>query len=348
MERANRLERYMLKLVNAERAKYGLDALELEQNLNTSAAIHSRWMLATDTFSHTGARGSSAGDRMAAADFDFSGRWGNAENLAVQTVRGAPGFRDDVYDLHVSLMNSPGHRANILDPDQDYIGIGIEIGNFNYGSGEARSAIVTQNFAYTGGSVDLDVRLKRPTKGDDTIKGSSGDDKIKGRGGDDTLRGDDGDDFLRGNGGKDALYGDAGSDRLKGGGGNDRLDGGDGDDVLIGQGGRDRLSGDAGDDTLRGGGGNDQLDGGAGNDLMVGGGGADTFVIRPGHDRDTIRGYQDDVDRIDLRAFGFADVDAAMRTASFVDGDVRFDLAGGTTLVIERAILAEVSDDLLV
>ncbi|EPX81338.1 CAP domain-containing protein [Litoreibacter arenae] len=154
---ATDLERYMLDLINEERSSRGLDTLQLEQNLNASADAHSDWMLEADVFSHTGEGGSTATQRMEAAGFDLDGSWQTAENIAIQSERGDPGFEDDVAQLHENLMNSPGHRANLLDPDLDYIGIGIDVGDFDYGSGEYESVIVTQNFGSTQGEVDLDT-----------------------------------------------------------------------------------------------------------------------------------------------------------------------------------------------
>ena len=89
-------EQYFLELVNRARANPGAEASRLgidlnqgltagtiadtakqpvamNQFLNDSAQTHSDWMLATDTFSHTGANGSSAGDRMKAAGYAFTG-----------------------------------------------------------------------------------------------------------------------------------------------------------------------------------------------------------------------------------------------------------------------------------
>lgn len=159
---ATEYERYMLELINIERAKVGAPPLQLEKNLNTSADAHSAWMLQEDIFSHTGVDGSSATQRIRDADFDLSGSWRTAENIAVQSERGPDGIMDDVENLHVSLMNSPGHRANILNPDLDYIGIGIALGDFDFSSGTYESVIVTQNFASTGGRVDLDVENVTP------------------------------------------------------------------------------------------------------------------------------------------------------------------------------------------
>ena len=153
MSYASDLERGMLELINAERAAAGLDALTLELRLNDAAEDHSTWMLETDTFSHTGVNGSNPGDRMRDADFQFSGSWTWGENVAWQSSRGAAGFEDDVANLHQSLMNSPGHRANILNANFELIGIGVEVGNYNGWN----AVMVTQNFARTSAEVQLDT-----------------------------------------------------------------------------------------------------------------------------------------------------------------------------------------------
>ena len=153
MSQASTLEREMLNLINAERASRGLDSVQLELRLNASAEEHSQWMLESGNFSHTGEGGSSATQRMRDAGFALSGSWATAENIAWQSQGGEPGFSDDVVDLHNALMNGPNHRANILNPNLAYIGIGIEIGSF----GGAPAVIVTQNFACTTASVQLDT-----------------------------------------------------------------------------------------------------------------------------------------------------------------------------------------------
>jgi hypothetical protein len=152
MSRASSLERLMLDLVNEERRDAGLGPLRLELRLNDSAEDHSSWMLDADRFSHTGKGGSSAGDRMEDANFEFAGRWTWGENIAFQSERGAPGLTDDVRDLHRALMDSPGHRANILNPDFELLGIGIERGDYR----GYDAVMVTQNFAATAAPVRID------------------------------------------------------------------------------------------------------------------------------------------------------------------------------------------------
>ncbi len=152
MSTASTVEREMLALINQERASRGLDPLQLETQLNDSSEDHSAWMLDTDRFSHTGAGGSSATQRMQMAGFDLEGSWRTGENIAWQSERGAPGISDDVAQLHENLMNSPGHRANILNPDFRYIGIGVETGDMQ----GYDAVMVTQNFATTSAAVMLD------------------------------------------------------------------------------------------------------------------------------------------------------------------------------------------------
>ena len=152
MSRASSLERMMLGLVNEERASAGLDPLRLELRLNDSSEAHSEWMLRADAFSHTGAGGSDAGERMRDAGFAFSGSWSWAENIALQSERGEAGLADDVADLHRSLMKSPGHRANLLDPDFEVVGIGVERGEYR----GFDAVVVTQNFARSGAPMQFD------------------------------------------------------------------------------------------------------------------------------------------------------------------------------------------------
>ncbi|WP_298850764.1 CAP domain-containing protein [uncultured Ruegeria sp.] len=152
MSTASSIEQEMLTLINAERTSRGLNPLQLETQLNDSSEDHSTWMLDTDMFSHTGSGGSSATQRMQAAGLDLEGNWRTGENIAWQSERGAPGISDDVAQLHQNLMNSPGHRANILNPDFDYIGIGIETGDMQ----GFDAVMVTQNFAATDAAVMLD------------------------------------------------------------------------------------------------------------------------------------------------------------------------------------------------
>lgn len=216
MSIASDLERHMLELINAERAAFGLDLLQLELNLNQSAEGHSQWVLETNTFTHEGAGGSTATQRIVDAGFDLTGNSGTAENLGIQTIASGSDLFAPVELIHASLMTSSSHRANILDPDLEYIGIGIEAGDFTFPpsttfpSGVTLfSVVVTQNFGRTEGTVDLDVSTPVIQEGSAA---------------DDLLRGVDTDDFLAGAGGSDRLEGWSGNDILIGGTVNEAFD----------------------------------------------------------------------------------------------------------------------------
>ncbi|MFD2739114.1 CAP domain-containing protein [Sulfitobacter aestuarii] len=160
MSKANALEQQMLNLINVERAKVGAAPLTFDSNLNSSAEQHSQWMLERDTFSHTGEDGSNARERMADAGYVFEGNWRSGENIGWQSERGAAGLSDDVAQIHASLMDSPGHRANILNPGFKEIGIGIEQGDFTKGS-TYDAVMITQNFGTTSAQ-DAEDNNKTP------------------------------------------------------------------------------------------------------------------------------------------------------------------------------------------
>lgn len=144
-------EQYLLELINSERAKAGAQPLVFDSDLNEAAEGHSKWMLATDTFSHTGSGGSNAGQRMTSAGYAFSGSWSWGENIAWATTRSPTGFQDEVLLLHTNLMNSSGHRANILNANYREVGLGFEVGDY----GGREGAFVTEDFARSGSSVFL-------------------------------------------------------------------------------------------------------------------------------------------------------------------------------------------------
>ena len=354
MTYASDLEIYMLELINAERTSRGLNALQLETNLNESAEEHSIWMLDANVFSHTGEGNSSATQRMRDAGFDLSGRSATAENIAIQSARGPEGYRDDVKNLHDALMNSSGHRANILNPDLEYIGIGIEVGAYTYSSNfTGTSVIVTQNFARTQGSVDLDDL--RGDNGEIVPQPSNGPDVLNGTAGNDMIRGLDGADKIFGHSGNDTLFGGSENDRLFGSIGRDKLDGGSGKDFIRAGSGKDVLLGSTGGDTLYGGNGNDTLVGGKGYDQLYGQAGSDTFVFRPASGHDRIKGGFDifgdddgaadiiriknmtDPDDVDIRIVGQNTV-FDFGNSSVVIEDFSLDISGWDYEVVNGAI----------
>jgi uncharacterized protein YkwD/uncharacterized membrane protein required for colicin V production len=121
------LEREMLLLVNEERRREGLDTLVMDRELIPVARRHSVDMFERGYFAHTNPDGADPFDRIRAARVRFRTA---GENLALAR---------SVEIAHEGLMNSPGHRANILQPLFRRVGIGIVDGGI-YG------IMVTQNF----------------------------------------------------------------------------------------------------------------------------------------------------------------------------------------------------------
>lgn len=122
------LEERMRAMVNAERAKEGLPALAFNAELLKIARAHAGDMLRRGYFSHVSPEGTTPSGRAEAVGFRY--QW-FGENLAF-----APGLEE----AHRGLMDSPGHRANILSPNFGRVGIGIlDAGPYGI--------MVVQNFA---------------------------------------------------------------------------------------------------------------------------------------------------------------------------------------------------------
>ncbi|GAA2096119.1 hypothetical protein GCM10009801_65440 [Streptomyces albiaxialis] len=100
-------------LVNAEREKKGCGPVKVNSKLNTAALNHSADMDKRDFFDHSNPDGDDPGDRITAAGYGWS-TYG--ENIA----RGQQSSKDVVQ----GWMDSPGHRANILNCDFKEMGIG--------------------------------------------------------------------------------------------------------------------------------------------------------------------------------------------------------------------------------
>jgi hypothetical protein len=120
-------EQEIVRLVNAERAKAGLEPLAVDSRLTDIARQHSQLMQSRSTLSHQLSGEEDVRHRVISSGirFDISG-----ENVA---------YDRDAASAHSSLMHSPPHKANILRPEFNSIGVGVvRIGDSIY---------VTQDFA---------------------------------------------------------------------------------------------------------------------------------------------------------------------------------------------------------
>lgn len=106
-------EEKMLALINNERKERGFSVLMFDNRLRDVARLHARDMFTRGYFSHYTPEGLSALDRLATSDINF--------NIAGENLAFAP----SVVLAHDGLMESPGHRENILSAEFRRVGIGV-------------------------------------------------------------------------------------------------------------------------------------------------------------------------------------------------------------------------------
>ena len=107
--------------LNSERSRFGLRRLKLNRRLARAARKHARDMARRNYFSHDTLGGGSFVDRIRREGYLRGAHtWYVGENLAWGT-RGSSRPRV----IMRMWMNSPGHRANILNGSFREIGIGV-------------------------------------------------------------------------------------------------------------------------------------------------------------------------------------------------------------------------------
>ena len=329
-------EQLMLELVNRARLDPAAEAARLGISLNQglpagtidatskaplamnallidSARAHSSWMIATDTFSHTGAGGSSPTARMQAAGYQFTGSWRSGENISWSGSTGAVNLTTTIFSQHDSLFRSAGHRANLLQDGFAEAGIGQISGQFMAGGTNYNASMITQNFAKSGTAVfvtgvvynDTDknsfysvgeaVANVKVTVSGSTQTGAAGGYQLNVGTGTKTVTFDDGKGLARVTAtltGENAKLDYVNSDTilssvsmtLVSGVTRAKLLGLD-NLSLTGSAGNDVLTGNKGNNVIVGGNGGDALFGGAGNDVLSGGASSDRLVGQQGADR---------------------------------------------------------------
>ncbi len=107
-------EYQMFDLTNAARVQHQLPILTWDENVRETARKHSADMAENQYFDHTNLEGQSPFDRMKEDDIFFLLA---GENLAY-------GQYSSIF-AHEGLMNSEGHRKNILKKEFKYLGVGV-------------------------------------------------------------------------------------------------------------------------------------------------------------------------------------------------------------------------------
>ena len=113
-------EEQLFDLTNAARVKHDLPVLDWNEDVSDTARNHSKDMVENQFFSHTNLEGESAADRMRDDQISFTSA---GENLAY-------GQSSSIF-AHQGLMNSAGHRENILQHGYTELGTGIAFDDDN-------------------------------------------------------------------------------------------------------------------------------------------------------------------------------------------------------------------------
>jgi uncharacterized protein YkwD len=124
------VELKVLNLTNAQRAQYGCRALRADTRLANAAGAHSKDMAVHHYFAHNSQDGTTPWTRIQQAGYADPG----AENIAA----GYP----TPQAVMTAWMNSPGHRANILNCGLKALGVGVYYGG-------SISPYWTQDFGWT-------------------------------------------------------------------------------------------------------------------------------------------------------------------------------------------------------
>ncbi len=114
------LEKQTLDLVNVERVKRGLPILTLDADIANVARKHSQDMQHRDYFAHDNPDGKTPFERIETAGIDYRMA---GENIALNY---------NAISAHETLMNSPGHRKNILEKGFKRLGVGISFDDPDY------------------------------------------------------------------------------------------------------------------------------------------------------------------------------------------------------------------------
>lgn len=105
-----------IELLNNDREKHGLPRLIADSKLTQAARKHAADMVTNHYFSHTNLQGQSPFDRLKASGIAYRSA---GENI---------GYNANAAELEKAWMNSPGHRANILNSTYTHAGVGLYTG----------------------------------------------------------------------------------------------------------------------------------------------------------------------------------------------------------------------------
>lgn len=139
------VRRELLEMLNETRRGAGLGELTEHAGLREVALGHSRDMVAQDYIGHQSPRTGTPADRVRAS--------GLQSGLVLENI----GRGYSAAEIHRGLMESPGHRANLVNPDVTHVGIGVVA----QPEGARSAFIVTEVFVRMAERVDLSDASER-------------------------------------------------------------------------------------------------------------------------------------------------------------------------------------------
>lgn len=113
------MEEDTLDLINQQRAANGVAALTMDEAVRGVARAHSQDMIDRNFFDHVNPDGLDPFDRLAAEGISF--------RTAGENIASNQGVADPAATAVTGWMTSPGHRANILNPNFTHTGMGIAV-----------------------------------------------------------------------------------------------------------------------------------------------------------------------------------------------------------------------------
>ena len=147
------IEQEVIRLTNIERAKYNLAPLTYDPILAAAAQLHVEDMDKSGKYlAHTGSNGSSPGNRIQASGYLASWHINDDGSMTYPSQENAAAGQISPQEVVDEWMNSPGHRAAILTPHTEEIGVGFEIDD------ESSKTYWIQNFGipWADGDVSFD------------------------------------------------------------------------------------------------------------------------------------------------------------------------------------------------
>jgi uncharacterized protein YkwD len=145
----------MFDLINKARAEAHLPALAYDDRLSETARAHSEDMFENKYFAHDSPTVGNLAERMAKAGIKAKKF---CENIA---------DNQDLLAAHQELMDSPGHRKDILDPDLTRVGVGIV-------RAENGQLLVTEDFMEDYQTYDTSVLAAQLIQGLNEARGNNG------------------------------------------------------------------------------------------------------------------------------------------------------------------------------